>query len=178
MIEAIARVLGGSLQSTKPLAPGELGVHRLTLRLPLWPHLVTDWRVSYGKSRNLVRGADGGLSCAEVEVVRRLRESGRGAIWIDNFGAAPQVWRWASGSDRSLSGSVAERHASIKKRVREITGRTGGCWDVVAWNESELAYIECKGPGDGIKPGQRAWRAAGQEIEPSVDWLLIEWMPS
>jgi hypothetical protein len=153
-------------------------VERIALRLPRWPEAEANWRISYGKYASLVLGDDGSLSCAEAEIVRRLRAAGYEAVWIDNFGAAPEHWRWASGRDASLAPAVASRHAALKNHIRAATGKGGGCWDVIAWCGSELIYLESKGPGDSIKPGQRAWRKAAATIDPAIRWVLVSWSPS
>jgi hypothetical protein len=153
-------------------------VRRFSSAFAAWPDAVIDWKTGDGKGTNLLLSPDKELSCAEVEVVRLLRAFGLEALWIDNFGSAPQVWRWASGSDKALPGQVKPRHTRIKEAVRARTGKAGGCWDVVAWRADELAYIECKGPGDAIKPGQRAWRVAGESVDPGVEWILLEWLPA
>ena len=130
MTASLAESLSGTAMPEVVIDPSAPPVACIALQLRPWPLPVTDWRVAYGKNANLVVGADQTMSCVEAEVVRRLRASKYQAIWIDNFGAAPEAWRWAAGRDQSLPAEVLQRHLRMKAQVRQQRGKGGGCWDV------------------------------------------------
>jgi hypothetical protein len=66
-----------------------------------WPGPKLTWQETYGKTPILA--TDGGRTCAEVEIVARLRRADRGAWWIDTFGQAPAM----AGLDQETRRSAA-----------------------------------------------------------------------
>jgi hypothetical protein len=52
----------------------------------------------------------------------------------------------------------------LPAQVRDLEARVGvgvnGRPDVVAWTGQRVLYLESKGPGDRLKPGQIAWMTA------------------
>jgi hypothetical protein len=104
-----------------------------------------------------VIGADGERSCAEVEIVRRLRTAGWSAFWFDSFGKAPSTWRRYTTTIAALPTELATTLSAIETSAGL---QRGGRWDVIAWRDGDVRFIELKGEGDSIRPNQRAWVAS------------------
>ena len=107
----------------------------------------------------IIIGADGNWTVAEIELVRRLRDAGWHAGWVDTFGSAPKEWaEWLvkpSALPSALSHFISE--------IERATGRNGGKPDVVAWRGNSLAeavFLEYKGPTDKINQKQVEWLQA------------------
>lgn len=98
---------------------------------------------------------------AEIELVRRMRESGWQAGWVDTFGSAPKKWvEWII-EPSSLPSPLCESYQTITQAAGH---NGGGKPDIVAWRGESLAdavFLEYKGPNDRVRVGQDAWfRAA------------------
>jgi hypothetical protein len=144
------------------------------------------WKDNYGKSGNIVADGQGEMSFAEVELVKRLRESGWEAGWLDNFGHAPRRWRdWlVTVFDRppdkdpvqSLPPHVRRRFLAFENAINRVRPKpsTRGRPDIVAWRTGQYSYIESKGPRDAINDDQELWAreiiAADFDIYGVVSW--------
>jgi hypothetical protein len=137
------------------------------------------WREHFGKGKNQVRSPQGESSCAEAEIVRLLRARGWNAAWLEDWASTsiPANWKWAVMEERELPSGIRLRHDRIRERSREVTGQRAGCWDVIAWKDEVLWYLEAKGPGDGLNKNQVAWWIAACELEPTIQFALVEWRP-
>ena len=120
-----------------------------------------------------MQSPEGEASCAEVEIVRLLREAHWEAGWFQEF--APKLvtsaWRPALVERVNLPANIQQRHDRIRARM----GRQGGCWDVIAWKDDAVWYLESKGPRDGLTRNQVAWWVAAAEVDPAIGFALVEW---
>lgn len=95
------------------------------------------WREDCDKRGGRVTGDAGELSCAEVEIVKRLRRAGWDAAWVSAFGRGERRW-----------GAYRARPSALSQWVRDFEARLGlgasGRPDVVAWTHDMLVYIEAK----------------------------------
>jgi hypothetical protein len=100
-----------------------------------------------------VTGKADDLSCAEVEIVRRLRRAGWDAYWVSAFRCGEQRW-----------GAYRLAPSTLPVQVRDLEARVGvgdnGRPDVVAWTGQRVLYLESKGPTDRLRSGQIAWMTA------------------
>jgi hypothetical protein len=117
------------------------------------------WSVTYGKTQ--IARDNGTWTVAEIELVRRFREAGWRAGWVDTFGRAPKAWTEWLVKPNSLPLPL---RASYEAITRAAGGKGGGKSDIVAWQGESLAdavFVEYKGPSDKVLPGQDIWfRAA------------------
>ena len=155
---------------TNEIGPGSV-VQTVSLSFPLWVGPFLTMAEDCNKRRGRVVGANGDLSCAEVEIVRRLRDAGWSAFWVSEF----RVRRAALGLE-SVPGSV------LPPAVRELEARIGmgkqGRPDVVAWRGDTIGYVESKGPGDKLKSTQIDWFRKAREVGASPDDLVVvTWRP-
>jgi hypothetical protein len=131
------------------------------------------WHVTYGKTP--IIGQDGQQTVAEIELVRRLREAGWRAGWVDRFGAAPTAWaRWIVQASTLPSPLRASYEA-----IADHAG-SSGVPDVIAWRGESLGeavFVEHKGPSDRIRSGQEAWLRAARQIGMSPDQFAVAKWP-
>jgi hypothetical protein len=129
------------------------------------------WSDTYGKP--LVVGGDDEPSVVEIEIVRRLSHAGWEAAWIDTLGKAPAWMRpW---TDRGIGLPTAI--AGIVARLRAASAPDGRPWDVVAWREDRVLFLDAKRrQHDRIRPSQVAWLdAAVRQRLPEVGFGIVEW---
>ena len=82
----------------------------------------------------------------ELALVRLAQKVGWEAAWMDSFHYG--VWRDMPTTQRvQIPDQQVELLDRITSQERTKDGRTrwAGCWDVVAWREDEVAFIESKG---------------------------------
>jgi hypothetical protein len=109
------------------------------------------------------------LSCAEVEIVKRLREAGWEAAWVSAFRCGERRWS-----------SYRLAPTALPHWVRDFEARVGltesGRPDVVAWAEDRVLYVESKGPADALKATQIAWMsiAVSAELTPATV-AIVSW---
>ncbi|MEK7351980.1 MAG: VRR-NUC domain-containing protein [Nitrospirota bacterium] len=129
---------------------------------------------TYGKT--LIVSPDGTWTVAEIELVRRMRESGWQAGWVDTFGSAPKKWVEWIVEPTSLPSPLRESYQTITWAA----GRNGGGKpDIVAWRGESLAdavFLEYKGPKDRVRVGQDAWfRTALREGMSRDQFAIARW---
>jgi hypothetical protein len=129
---------------------------------------------TYGKT--LITRNDGNWTVAEIELVRRLRDAGWDAGWVDTFGSAPKEWdEWIVNLD-----SLPSALRYFLNDTDRITGRNGGKPDVMAWRNNSLeetVFIEYKGPRDRIHQGQIKWLQAARLAGMSLDQFAVARWP-
>jgi len=129
------------------------------------------WSETYGKP--LIVGDDAKRSVTEIEIVRRLRHAGWEAAWIDTFGGAPSWMRpW---TDRAVG--LPTPVASTVARLRSASAPEGRPWDVIAWRNDRMLFLEAKRRHrDRLQPGQVAWLdgAVRQRLH-DVSFGIVEW---
>ena len=108
------------------------------------------------------------LSCAEVEIVRRLRAAGWDAAWFQAWRCGRKRWGQYIRDQSELP--------SVVQRIQRDAGAAGGHPDVIAWHGDRVLAIESKSPTDRLKDSQIEWfrRARSVGIAPS-DTALVEW---
>jgi hypothetical protein len=99
-----------------------------------------------------VAAEDGSMSCAEVEVVKRLRAAGfRDAGWLATCGAV--VWSDYQRPRALIRDEVA---TLVARRSLAIPTSGTGAPDVAALSGAYPIFVECKG-GEALQDNQVAW---------------------
>jgi len=165
--------------SREPLTPdSDLMVWHAVVSFVHWSPLSGESKPSrketYGKT--LISRDDGNWTVAEIELVRRMRESGWKAGWVDTFGSAPKEWAEWIVESSSLPSPLRESYQTITRAA----GRNGGGKpDIVAWRGESLAdavFLEYKGPNDRVRVGQDVWfRAALKEGMSLEQFAIARW---
>jgi hypothetical protein len=154
----------GEVSLTLP-SSRQVDVRRISMMLTLWtgelPHTMG------GKA---ILDLDGESLYAELVVLRLLQRSGWEGVWVngstmrvDVFGRADPV-------------RLPPGPRSVLDLITRENGAAAGCWDVFAWREDEVAFVECKSPTDRLRPSQLTWlEAALRAGVPEDAFALAEW---
>ena len=150
----------------------------IDIELTLWPitpEQQEKWKVNKAnndetwRKRPLIVGEDSGcrpFSCGEVEVAARLKNSGLKAKWVSEWSGYQHVECWRNYcvkrselADEEPELWAADNNLRAKAGVlRGQLGKRGGHPDVAAWrSQSDIVYVEYKGPTDNINEKQDQW---------------------
>lgn len=144
----------------------ELAVIPLTFGLRPGPPL--GMAEDCNKRGGRVIGDQDELSCAEVEIVKRLRRAGWEAAWFQAFKCGRR--RWSAYIADAVDLPPAVQH------VQRHAGGSAGHPDVIAWRGERVVAIESKGPGDRLKDSQIQWFARARDIGVRLDDMaVVEW---
>jgi hypothetical protein len=121
---------------------------------------------------------------AELVILRRLVAAGWSARWVVTYGAAAMRSRLLTTWSRG--GLWVQAHEpisdpSIQAELDTVAlangGTYSGCWDVVAWQDGRLRFVESKRKAhDRIRATQRRWFAAAMGAGvPLESFLVVEW---
>lgn len=150
----------------------DVGVKLLVvpLRFELWQGPKLTMAEDCNKRGGRVVGDQGELSCAEVEIVKRLRVAGWGAAWVQSFKCGRKSWG-------SFIADLADLPDAVRA-IQRVAGEAGGHPDVLAWRGNRVIALESKGPSDSLKASQIAWFARAVEAGiQSGDIGVVEWRP-
>lgn len=119
---------------------------------------------------------DGAALFAELAAVRLFVKAGWTALWRDGY----QGGRWVADGDLSRRPAEPQHGslgAAVVVSVRAERGGMSGCWDVVAWRDDLIAFVECKRRArDQLQPTQGLWLAAALRAGiPSAAFAVLEW---
>lgn len=90
----------------------------------------------------------------EIAIVRCLEQDGWSALWADTFHGR-KFWR-----DMPHLGKPAEPPPHVRdlyNRIAAFKGTPSGCFDVVAWRDDRVIWLEYKGPGDKANKNEALW---------------------
>lgn len=115
---------------------------------------------------------DGKPLFAELVIVKMWTKMGWNAVWIDNF---RKVFWTSLKNQRSLNKLPKNK----LKILQDIAGKKSmsGCWDVFAWKDNKINFLECKRIGkDKIRQSQVDWyKKALQLGVPQSSFKIVEW---
>lgn len=147
----------------EPLVPrGQVQAWHVLLEFVRWhppassPKL--QWNETYGKTQILRN--DGSRTVAEIELVRRFRDAGWQAAWVDTYGKAPESWaEWILKPELpdSLPEALGASYAAI---TSSVSPKGSGRPDIIAWRGDSLAgavFVESKGIKEKILADQEKW---------------------
>jgi hypothetical protein len=107
---------------------------------------------------------------AELVILRQLQGAGWEGVWVDTYSRRFLV---APGT----VGVVADNALRRLEAIYDRAGSRHGCFDVLAWNGTDLLFSEAKrGKKDPIRPSQRTWLTAALDLRiPLSSFLVVEW---
>jgi hypothetical protein len=151
----------------RSVAPG-LDLVVIPLLFDRWDGPQLGMRDDCNKRGGRVAGDVGELSCAEVEIVKRLRGIGWDAAWVQAFKCGRLRWS-------AYIRDVPDFPDAVR-RIQAAAGSGGGHPDVIAWKGDRVVAIESKGPGDQLRASQIEWfqRARRAGMAPG-DLAMVEW---
>lgn len=137
-----------------------------------------------GKRSSCVRDDDRRMSCAEIEVTKRLRSDGWRGGWINTYGGDPPR-RWAAWTvtPGELARLLPRGREALATWLRAHERDSAGIPDVVMVRDSEVLAIECKRSGqdgsfkDIVRNTQTAWarQVIGPESILRPDEFVVLW---
>jgi hypothetical protein len=159
----------------EPLLPGsDILAWHATLEFVPWipprPSSKPPRSETYGKT--LMAGDDGAWTVAEIELVRRFRNAGWQAGWVDTFGNAPREWAKWLVTQESLPLPLGTSYRVISSAV-DPDG--GGSPDIIAWRDGSLAsavFVESK-VKDDVLLNQEKWFREAENAGVSQNQLAI-----
>lgn len=156
----------GPIRNSRVAPSLELAIIPLTFAL--WPGPPLGMAEDCNKRGGRVIGDQGDLSCAEVEIVKRLRRAGWEAAWFQAFKCGRRRWT-------PYIADVVELPPAVQ-RVQRHAGASGGHPDVIAWRAERVVAIESKGPADRLKAPQIQWFGRAREVGMRrEDMAVVEW---
>lgn len=116
---------------------------------------------------------NGELLYPEFILVRLLEHAGWRGGWMNN---------WKRTFERAIDEPIAipDHVNAILAHIGECTGKKrSGCWDIVAWREEEIAFIESKQRRkDRLRESQLRWLSCALKVGlSSASFMVVEWDP-
>jgi hypothetical protein len=110
---------------------------------------------------------------AELAILWEFQSAGWHGRWIDSYRNKFRTGYWQADCLKDLP----PEQMSFFVKIRKVTGRRGGCFDVFCWHGEDLCFIEAKRRGkDQFRDSQRYWLEAALSVGVKMDQLLIvEW---
>jgi len=110
---------------------------------------------------------------AELAVLRLFQSYGWAGVWVDSYRRKYRVGL----PDVVEPIELPEKQRGLIDSIRTKTGRSGGCWDVLAWKGDMTLFVELKRQKkDSIQSTQIEWLAAALESCLTTDnFALVEW---
>lgn len=110
---------------------------------------------------------------AELAVLRLFQSHGWNGVWVDSYRRKYRVGL----PDVAAPIELPEAQNRVIESLRAKTGKSGGCWDVLAWKNDKMLFLELKrSKKDRVQPSQMLWleTALGSGLS-SRDFALVEW---
>lgn len=107
---------------------------------------------------------------AELAVLRLFQSHGWNGVWVDSYRRKYRVGL----PDVVEPVELPEKQNQL---IEKITGKIGGCWDVLVWKDDQSLFLELKrSKKDQIRDSQIAWleAALAEGLKPE-NFALIEW---
>jgi hypothetical protein len=117
---------------------------------------------------------DGSPLFVELAVLRTLEKEGWAGVWVDSYRRCLRKDMPPSKVPDTTLGDVA---SEIFNTVTKQVGKSGGCWDVLAWKAKDILFVECKRrKKDAIQVSQLVWleQCLNFGLQPE-NFLIVEW---
>jgi hypothetical protein len=130
-------------------------IQTLTVRFPpANPPRLPDGALSRTYTSKPLVSFDGEGVFGEIAIVRSLRKDGWSAVWADTFHGGKF---WADMPTRSSPVGLSARVQNLYDRIINLKGTPNGCFDVVAWKDGRVVWLEYKGPRDRPNRNEEIW---------------------
>ena len=122
-------------------------------------------------SKPLVKSVTGADVFGELAILDALRKDGWDGAWVDTF-HGKKFWNQMPhvSTPVALPPAAADLYRAI---VAANNGKASGFFDVFAWREKEVLFVEYKGPGDGSNKNETTWIAAARRAGVTDAQLLF-----
>ena len=96
----------------------------------------------------------------ELAILKSLDKDGWSGVWVDTYHGSELFWRDMPHQSSAVDLSDNPKILDTYRRIVSEHGKRGGFFDVLAWRDSELLFIEYKGAGDRPNSNEASWIAA------------------
>jgi hypothetical protein len=120
---------------------------------------------------------DGGRSCAELAVLARLRDKGWDGVWVSAFARElRRDWFPTNGFKTIAAAGAPADVVAVFDTLRQANGGgLGGFFDVFAWRDGKVRFVEVKVPPDSWQPTQLRFLDVALRLGHHLDeFLLVE----
>ena len=110
---------------------------------------------------------------AEFAVLCLFQSHGWEGVWVDSYRR-----KYRTGlPDVAEPVELPGKQKQLIESIRAKTGRSGGCWDVLVWKDSQPLFIELKrSKKDAVRESQAEWLEKSLDIGLISDnFALLEW---
>ena len=110
---------------------------------------------------------------AELAILRLFQSHGWNGVWVDSYRRKYRIGL----PDVVEPIELLEKQERLIDSIRSKTGRSGGCWDILAWKGDTVLFIELKrSKKDRVQTSQTQWLEASLDSSLNVeDFALVEW---
>jgi hypothetical protein len=117
---------------------------------------------------------------AELMILNLLREKMWDGVWVSSFGGTKYLREMPINYRLGPSVDLPAEHKRLHDDIQSVTGAKGGCFDVLAWRNGRMLFLEAKRKHhDKIRDTQRRWIEAAITTGVAPDKLIIvEWSSS
>lgn len=110
---------------------------------------------------------------AELAVLRIFEENGWSGVWVDSYRRKYRI-----GLPKVIEPiEIPKDKEDLINKIKEKTGKSGGCWDVLVWKDNQILFIELKRKKkDKIQDTQILWleESLKEGLLPE-NFILFEW---
>ena len=149
-----------TVEPTRVLLPSgrEITIASWTVRFPLAvPNQLPSHVLTKSYRIKPLVGVDGTSVFGELAIVAWLAKDGWSALWADTFHRR-QFWEGMPHISRAVAPPSDVK--SLYDRIAARKGSPAGCFDVVAWRDGRIVWLEYKGPKDRPNGNERCWLEA------------------
>jgi hypothetical protein len=127
----------------------------------------------YNRNAKPAVDLDGTPMFPELVILRDLERDGWEGLWVDSYSRRfVRVW---PPPPTPPSPPLAQQ--SLLARIKGSAGFPSGCWDIFAWQEDRVLFVESKRRRkDQVRDSQRRWLEAALEQGVTLSsFLFVEW---
>ncbi|MEK7107193.1 MAG: hypothetical protein AAB899_03330 [Patescibacteria group bacterium] len=110
---------------------------------------------------------------AELAVLRLFQSHRWDGVWVDSYRG-----KFRAGLPDVVEPiELPQKQRKLIDSIRAKTGRSGGCWDVLAWKGNTTLFVELKRrKKDNVQTTQIEWLTAAIELGLTTNnFVLVEW---
>lgn len=96
----------------------------------------------------------------ELAIARWLERDGWDAVWVDSYHSSKKnnlFWRNLPDRSEPFDLSSAAIAYNAYQKIHLINNGVGGFFDVLAWKQDRVVYVEYKGAGDRPNKNETRW---------------------
>lgn len=165
-------------QAQRRLSNGaDVWVDRWTVRFPVCePNRLAEGVVKKTYASKPLVAPFGQPLFGELAILRCLERDGWSGVWVDTYHGAELFWRDMPHQSSPVDLRQEPTSLEVYRAIVSAHGKRGGFFDVFAWRDSDVLFVEYKGKGDRANANELSWIEAALRdgITPS-QLLFVEY---